>query len=136
DPVGAEQGYSEMARAAAGRPHGDALATQLVQAVDGLVAAIKDPQGLDEGPAEGDDLRGALAVGDPSLEESDADVGIRLLQQRDVFAGAPGGSNLDRDAIALQQLGITPAEREIGAGRTARGDDDPLRRRRLGELQG
>ncbi len=140
DLVGAQQLLRQLAHAGTLLADGDALATQVGQAIEALFAAVEDPDRLVEDAAQRQQAGIVLAVrivrqfDDAALDE--ADLGLVVLQALDVLQRAGRGLDLERDAVARQDRRVAVGELVIGAGIAAGGDDDFVRRRRLDELVG
>ena len=119
--------------AAARRTDPDAFTRELAEALEPLVAAVEDPQGLAVQAAQGMKVPHLLGAGHAALDDGDRHARAVLPQQAQVLHRARRLAHLDGQALLLQFLGVLLGIAEVGAVPAAAREDDLAGRRRLDE---
>ncbi len=104
--VDGEQLHGDGVGTAARRTDTDAFARELTEALEPLVAAVEDPQGLAVQAAQGIKVLYILGAGHAALNDGDRHARVFLPQQAQVLHRARRLAHLDGQALLSQFLGV------------------------------
>ena len=100
-PLTASNLHGDGVGAAARRTDADAFARELTEALEPLVAAVEDPQGLVVQAAQGMELLHLFGAGHAALDDRDRHARVFLPQQAQVLHRARRLAHLDGQALLL-----------------------------------